>query len=232
MRSLIRPLLIGLAPICLVLGLAGCASGPSPTAEQDLVDKATLSVQGMMTAREGHDAQPLLRRAIGVVVCPELFRASFVVGGAGGDCVLASRGSNGWSNPAFYQLSTGSLGLQVGVQDTELMLLILSQRALQAVIDDQFKIGGSANLAFATLGTGVEGATTAAMRADIVAFARNRGLYAGLSLDGSLLSSLSSWDSGYYGRVLGPQDILLGGQGSNPGAAPLREILARFSGGP
>jgi len=226
------PMIRTVLAMCLAVSVAGCVGSASPTQEQDLVDRATLSVQGMMTAREGQDARPLLRRAFGAVICPELFRASFVVGGEGGYCVLVARGPNGWSNPAFYQLSSGSLGLQVGIQDTQLMLLILTQRGLQAVIDDQFKIGGDANLAFATLGTGIEGDTTAALRADILAFARNRGLYAGLALDGSLLSTLSAWNAEYYGRPLGPQGIVLGNEGNNPAAAPLREILARFSGAP
>jgi lipid-binding SYLF domain-containing protein len=213
----------------LLLGLSACASG-SPTAEQDLVDRSTLTVQGMMTAREGRDARPLLQRAFGVLVCPQLFKAGFVFGGSGGECVLSGRGPNGWSNPAFYQLSSGSFGLQAGIQDSELMLIVLSQRGLQAIIDDQFKIGGAAQLAFATLGTGVEGATTAALHADVVAFARSRGLFAGLSLDGSLISVNSAWNAAFYARPIGAQELVLEGQGNNPGAAPLREMLARFSG--
>ena len=222
---MLRPLLAGL----LLLGVAACATG-SPTEEQDLVDRSTLTVQGMMTAREGHDARPLLQRSFGVLICPQLFKAGFVLGGSGGVCVLEGRGQNGWSNPAFYQLSSGSVGLQVGIQDSELMLIVLTQRGLQALIDDQFKVGGAAGLAFATLGTGVEGATTAALRADVVAFSRNRGLFAGLSLDGSLISVKSAWNAAYYGRPIGAQEIVLEGQGNNPGAAPLREMLARFSG--
>ncbi len=222
---MLRSFLAGLLLLC----VAACATG-SPTEEQDLVDRSTLTVQGMMTAREGHDALPLLRRAYGVLICPQLFKAGFVLGGSGGVCVLAGRGANGWSNPAFYQLSSGSVGLQVGIQDSELMLIVLTQRGLQALIDDQFKIGGSAGLAFATIGTGVEGATTAALRADVVAFARSRGLFAGLALDGSLVSVKSAWNAAYYGRPIGAQEIVLEGQGTNPGAAPLREMLARFSG--
>ncbi len=219
-----------------LLCLAGCATGSPTTEEQDLVDRSTLTVQGMMTAREGHDAQPLLQRARGVLVCPQLFKAGFVLGGSGGGCVLVGRGmpgpggGGGWSSPAFYQLSSGSIGLQVGIQDSELMLIVLTQRGLQALIDSQFKIGANAGLAFATLGTGVEGATTAALRADIVAFSRSRGLFAGLSLDGSLIDVLSRWNAAYYGRPIGAQEIVLEGQGNNPGAAPLREMLARFSG--
>ncbi len=212
-----------------LLVLAGCAGSGSPTQEQDLVDRSTLTVQGMMTAREGRDARPLLQRATGVLICPQLFKAGFVLGGAGGTCVLSARGQNGWSNPAFYQISSGSVGLQAGIQDSEVMLIVLTRRGLQALIDDQFKIGAAAGLAFATVGTGVEGATTAALRADVVSFARSRGLFAGLSLDGSLVSVMSAWNAAYYGRPIGSQEILLQGQGNNPGAAPLREMLARFS---
>ena len=208
-----------LAAVLLVL--AGCAGNGSPTQEQELVDRSTLTVQGMMTAREGRDARPLLQRATGVLICPQLFKAGFVLGGAGGPCVLAARGPNGWSSPAFYQLSSGSVGLQAGIQDSEVMLIVLTQRGLQALIDNQFKIGAAAGLAFATVGTGVEGATTAALRADVVSFARSRGLFAGLSLDGSLVSVKSAWNAAYYGRPIGAQGDPAGGPGQQPGGGAL-----------
>jgi lipid-binding SYLF domain-containing protein len=223
---MIRTILAGVLTLCLV----ACAGTGSPTEQQDLVDRATLTVQGMMTAPEGHDARPLLQKAYGVLICPQMFRASFVLGGQGGNCVLSGRGPQGWSNPAFYQFASGSVGLQAGIQDSELMLIVLTQKGLQALIDDQFKIGADASLAFATLGTGIEGDTTAALRADIVAFARSRGLYAGLALDGSLISVRSAWNAAYYGAPLGAQEIVIENHGNNPGAAPLREMLARFSG--
>lgn len=212
-----------------LLCLAGCASG-LPSEQQDLVDRSTLTVQAMMTSSQGRDARPLLQRATGVLVCPQLFKASFLLGGAGGQCVLAGRGPNGWSSPAFYQISSGSLGLQAGIQDSELMLIVLTKKGMQALIDNQFKIGANAGVAFTTLGAGIEGATTAALRADIVAFARSRGLFLGVSLDGSIISVKSAWNAAYYGRPIGAQEIVLEGQGNNPGAAPLREMLARFSG--
>lgn len=221
---MIRPILAAL----LALVLSACASSTgSPIEQQDLVDRATLTVQGMMAAREGQDARPLLQRARGVLICPQLFKAGFVVGGQGGNCVLVGRGAQGWSNPAFYQFSAGSVGLQVGLQDSELMLIVLTDRGLQALIDDQFQIGGSAGLAFATLGTGVEGGTTAALHADVVAFSRSRGLFAGLSLDGSFVGVRSAWNTAYYGGPTAAQQLVLQGEGNNPGAAPLREILAR-----
>ena len=173
----------------------------------------------------------MLRRAKGALICPRIFKAGFILGGQGGDCVLVGRGPEGWTPPAFYAVGSGSFGLQIGVQDSELVFLILTERGLRAVLDSQFKIGADAGIAVATIGAGLEGDTTAALRADIVAFAKSRGLFAGVSLQGSIISSRSEWNQIYYGQPLAASQIVLQGMGSNPGAAPLRETLARYAGG-
>jgi lipid-binding SYLF domain-containing protein len=201
------------------------------TEQQTLVDRATLTAQDMFGPDSAHEARSMLRRAKGALVCPRIFKAGFIIGGQGGDCVLVSRGPAGWSAPAFYQVGSGSIGLQIGVQDSELVFLVLTDRGLQAVLDSQFKIGADATIAVATLGAGLEGDTTAALRADIVAFAKSRGLFAGVSLQGSIISSNSGWNQAYYGRPLAAQQIVNQGEASNPGAAPLQEMLARFAGG-
>lgn len=216
--------------LLLVLGVLAPLRAQAQLREQDLVDRATLTVQGMMTAREGRDAIGLMRQARGVLVCPQVFKAGFVIGGQGGNCVLVGRGAAGWSSPAFYDLSAGSIGLQAGLQDSQVLFIVLTDRGLQSIIDDQFKFGAEAGLAFATLGTGVSGAATATLKADVVAFARSRGLYAGLSLDGSLITVKSEWNAAYYGQPIAAQQLVLQNQGNNPGAAPLREMLGRFSG--
>ncbi len=216
--------------LLLAIGVLTPLQAQAQLREQDLVDRATLTVQGMMAAREGRDAIGLMRRARGALVCPQVFKAGFVIGGQGGNCVLVGRGPNGWSSPAFYDLSAGSFGLQAGIQDSQVLFIVLTERGLQAIIDDQFKFGAEAGLAFATLGTGVSGSTTAALKADVVAFARSRGLFAGLSLDGSLISVKSAWNAAYYGQPIAAQQLVLQNQGNNPGAAPLREMLGRFSG--
>jgi lipid-binding SYLF domain-containing protein len=201
------------------------------TEQQSLVDRATLTVQDMF----GPDAAsetPIkaLKQAKGALVCPRIFKAGFILGGQGGDCVLVSRGAGGWSSPAFYTMGSGSIGLQIGVQDSELVLLVMTERGLQAVLNSQFKFGGDAGIAVATLGAGVEGDTTTALRADIVAFAKSRGLFAGVSIQGSVISSNADWNRIYYGRPLASQQIINQGEGGNPGSAPLREMLGRFGG--
>jgi SH3 domain-containing YSC84-like protein 1 len=201
------------------------------TEQQSLVDRSTLTVQDLFGPGSSRDQRSLLQNAKGALICPRIFKAGFFFGGQGGDCVLVSRGPGGWSAPAFYQVGSGSFGLQIGVQDSELVFLVLTDRGLHAVLDSQFKIGADATIAIATLGAGLEGDTTAALRADIVAFAKSRGLFAGVSLQGSIISSNSGWDQVYYGQPLAASQIVLQGEANNPGAAPLRETLARFTSG-
>ena len=201
---------------------------------QALVDRATLSVQEMMTEGDPpavEDARRLLRRARAVVVCPQVFRAGFILGGQGGGCVMLGRDAAGsWSAPAFYGLSSASLGFQIGMQDMQIMMLIMNEPALVALMDSQFKFGADASLSVATIGAGIAGATTSAAGADIVAIARARGLFAGIALEGSLLTARSGWNQAYYGQEFGPRQIVLAMQANNPGADPLRGALMRHGG--
>lgn len=210
--------------------LAGCGTTPRQGEEQGLVDRATLSVQEILG--EGHDrlnAASLLPRARAVIVCPRIFRAGFFFGGEGGGCVLVGRDAAGsWSSPAFYTLGSGSFGLQAGIQDLQIIMLIMNDRALNAVLDTQLTLGADASLAVATYGGSVQASTTTAVGADIVAFARARGLYAGLTLEGSLLSARSEWNRGYYRQEVGPRQIVVAMGAHNPGADPLRAALMRF----
>ncbi len=222
---MIRILLVALLALLAVGGPAR-----AQTDQQALVDRATLTVQDMFTGQNAGDALSLLRRAKGALICPRVFKAGFILGGSGGGCVLVSRGTGGWSSPAFYNIGSGSFGLQAGVQDSQIVFLVLTERGFHAILDSQFKIGADASIAVATIGAGVEGSTTAALRADIVAFAKSRGLFAGISVQGSIISSDSGWDQAYYGKPLAAQQIVLQGEGSNPGAQPLREMLLKFSG--
>jgi lipid-binding SYLF domain-containing protein len=201
--------------------------------QQALVDRATLTVQEMMSDGDPNalrDATTTLSRARAVIICPRIFRAGFLFGGQGGDCVLTARdGAGSWSSPAFYTIGSASFGLQIGVQDMSVMMMILTDKGLNAVMDSQFKIGADASVAVAAIGAGIAGATTAAVGADIVSFARTRGLYAGISLEGSLLSSRSDFNQGYYGQPVAARQIVVAMQAHNPAADPLRATLMRYS---
>lgn len=141
-----------LAALLLLVPLAARAQ----TEQQALVDRSTLTVQEMFTREHASDALSLLRQSKGALVCPRVFKAGFIIGGSGGGCVLVARGTGGWSSPAFYTIGSGSFGLQAGVQDSEVVFLILTERGLHAVLDSQFKFGADASIAVATFGAGVE----------------------------------------------------------------------------
>jgi lipid-binding SYLF domain-containing protein len=197
--------------------------------QQETVDRAALAVQDLMNDNTGKDAQSVLRRARAVMICPRVFKAGFLFGGQGGTCVLTARDAAGsWSSPAFYGLGGASFGFQAGMQDAEVAFLIMTQRGLTAIMDSQLKLGADAAATFVDLGGGVEGATTMAFNADVVGFSRARGLYAGISLGGSMLSSKSDWNAAYYGRPVGVQQVVLTMEATNPAADPLRAVLSRY----
>ncbi|MCQ8279145.1 lipid-binding SYLF domain-containing protein [Acetobacteraceae bacterium KSS8] len=223
------------ALVMALAGLGGCVDSNIPTAErqqkqQALVDRATLTAQDVLDWHQnGGQAQRYLARAKAVMICPSIFRMGFLLAGSGGGCVMLARdGGGSWSAPAFYSMNSGSLGLQAGIQDAELMMFVMTRKGLTAMMDSQFKIGADASIAIATLGAGMEGATTAALRADIVAVEKAKGLFAGIALQGSMISSDSAGDRAYYGQPVGPEDILVAMRVNNQGADPLRSTLMRF----
>jgi len=224
----VRELLAAVCIATLLLCRVAYAQGP----EQTLVDRSTLTIQDLMTQRVSEDPHIMLSRARAVIICPRVFKAGFIFGGAGGNCVLLARAGNGtWSYPAFFGIGSGSVGFQIGIQDSELVMMILTERGLNAVLDSQFKLGADASVAVADLGGGVGGSTTAAVGADIVAFAMNRGLFAGVAVDGSIMSLHSDWNRAYYGQPYSAREIVEQMVAANPGADPLRSVLTRFGGG-
>jgi SH3 domain-containing YSC84-like protein 1 len=209
----------------LLLCRAAYAQGP----EQTLVDRSTLAVEDLMTQGVSQDPRIMLGRARAVMICPRVFKAGFIIGGAGGSCVLLARGGNGtWSYPAFYGIGSGSVGFQIGIQDSELVLLIMTEKGLNAVMDSQFKFGADVSVAVATVGGTIGGSTTAAIGADIVAFAMNRGLFGGVALDGSIMALRSDWNTAYYGQPYSGRQLVVQMAAANPGADPLREVLTRY----
>jgi lipid-binding SYLF domain-containing protein len=220
---------VAMAALAMLALLQASCSANSPGEQQTLVDRATLTVQDMMTQTVSKDPKDLLRRAKAVMICPRIFKAGFFFGGEGGNCVLLARAGNGtWSYPAFYTIGSGSFGLQIGIQDSQILMLIMTQHGLNAVLDSQIKLGADASIAVATLGAGIQGSTTAAVGADIVAFSAARGLYGGISLEGSVMSAQTPWNQSYYGQPLAARQLVMQMQGGNPGADPLRDVLTRF----
>lgn len=184
---------------------------------------------GYESLREG------LKGAHGVLIFPSLVRGGLVVGATGGTGVLLARGAGsrgdgtetGWSSPAFYTLGGLNVGLLAGGETAQVVVLVNSQAALERLLSNSVKLGAEASVA---LGAGGKG-RAANIRADFITYARTRGAYAGLSLEGSVLDVRRTLNRAYYGQAVGVSDILIQRTVAQPHADALREAVARRSGG-
>ncbi|WP_438381963.1 lipid-binding SYLF domain-containing protein [Asaia sp. BMEF1] len=212
--------------VLLATGLTAFPAMATST-QQALVDRATLAVQDIFQGTTPNSrAQRYLAKARAVMVCPSVFRMSIVFGGAGGGCLLLSRDARGsWSDPAFYTLSSASMGIQLGVESSELMFFVMSDRGLQALLDSQFKFSAGASASFANMGSGIESGSAGASNTDILALQKSSGLFAGASLGGSKLTIDSSANRAFYNQPVGPEDIVISMRVNNTGADPLRRVL-------
>ena len=194
-----------------------------------LVAKATSTVERLR--RDGslqRDFEAKLARARAVLIVPDLVKGGFIVGAEWGTGVLLARDEAGqWSGPAFYSVASGSVGLQIGVQDAEAIFVIMSDAGLRAVMENRFKAGADAGIAVAHVGAGAEAATTSNAGADIYAFNKAMGAYGGASLEGSGILPRHSWNAAYYGGNPTPADIVIARQLDNNQASRLKDLLAR-----
>lgn len=161
-----------------------------------------------------------------MIIIPSLVKGGFILGGEGGSGVLMVRGRDGsWSNPSFVTMAAGSIGLQIGVQTAEVLFLIMTDKGLQSVMQDEFKLGADASVAVGPIGAGVEAGTTANFRADILSFSRTQGLFGGVSFEGSLIKPRLSWNERYYGRPVSVREVVIDRRVSAPGAEALRRAV-------
>lgn len=163
--------------------------------------------------------------AVAVLIVPKRVRAGLIFGGSGGVGVLLARdASTGeWGQPVFYNLGGASVGLQAGGERSEVVLLLQSQDALDSFLSPKLQLGAEAAVAAGPVGAGTgENAT-----AEILTFVRSKGLYAGATLDGTLIQPATERNAGYYGADVTPADILVRKSVQNAHADGLRSDLAR-----
>ncbi len=207
--------------------LAAPLAAQAQSSQQVTVDGARKVLADLRHDKAFGNAVQLMRQAHGVFIVPKLIKGGFIVGGEGGNGVIMVHNKGGWSAPAFYAIGAASFGLQAGLQQSELIMLIMTQKGVDGVLHDNFKIGAQAGIAVVTLGSGVEGAIGGASPPDIVVWSSSTGLYGGLTVDGSVIRAQPNLDSEFYGRKLTSRDVLFGGLDS-PRAAVLRKEMNAF----
>ncbi len=211
-------------------GLSSCADfrHEPPTVADNLVTHAADTVERFKTLPQMADFKQEIINARAIVVLPTVFKAGYFLGGEGGNGVLVVRGAEGvWSHPAFYTLGGASFGLQIGVQDTEIVLVLRSDKALEAVLEHQGKLGADLGLTVGLVGMGVEASTTTALGPDVLAFANSIiGLYGGATLEGAALVRRTDLNEAFYAPGATPRGIVFENKYSNPKAEALRAALA------
>jgi lipid-binding SYLF domain-containing protein len=199
------------------------------TEQQEVVERSRITFDKLITHPDFAELPDYVRRSKAVLIFPSLLKAGFGLGGEGGTGVLLVRDERlGWSDPAFYTLAAGSLGLQIGGQVSEAVFTVMSKRALDALIDNQMKFGGDMSVAAGPTGKRLQAAATTHFGSDVYSFAATEGLFAGVSFDGAGVLKRDSWNAAYYGAGATPYAILIERKVSNPNARVLRNSLASY----
>lgn len=198
------------------------------TPQQELIDKSRITFEKLITSVEFGELPGYMKRAKAVVIFPELYKGGFILGAEGGRGVLSARGADGWSQPAFYDLAAGSLGLQIGGQVSEVVLTIMSDKALDAVLSDQLKFGGDMSIAVGPIGKGLGADTTTNLQADVYSFAKTAGLFGGVSFEGAGIIKKDDWNRAYYGQGATPRGIVMEGRFKNPNTYALLKSLQPY----
>lgn len=165
----------------------------------------------------------LLDKADCVVVFPSVLKAAFIVGGSYGRGAMTCRtGKNfegPWGAPTMMALEGGSLGFQLGGQATDFVLLLMNDRAANAILSSKVKLGGEASAAAGPVGRDASAETDVTMRAEILSYSRSRGLFAGVSLAGSTIRPDNSANEQIYGQKISAKEIVLSGEMAAPASA-------------
>jgi lipid-binding SYLF domain-containing protein len=177
--------------------------------QQRIVDRCTAAIQRMRESGRFPNLDPLLAKASGVMIFPRVIKASLIFGGEGGNGVFVTRRADGgWSPPAFYSLGAGSAGFQLGYQEATVVLFFMNRAAVMSAVDHGITLGSDVSVAAGTIGD--SGSDTAKSTAsDVYQLVDVGGLFAGVSLDGTVVGARERFNAAYYGGHIGADRILL-----------------------
>ncbi len=217
--------------VCLGLLIAGTVYGANK--EQKRLENSGVVMQEIMNLPDGIPKE-VMENAKCVIVFPSVLKAAFVVGASYGRGAMVCRTGKDfhgpWGAPAMYALEGGSVGFQIGGQATDLVLLVMNDRGASSILDSKVKLGGDASVAAGPVGRDATANTDAYMRAEILSYSRTRGLFAGISLEGSTLRPDEDATADVYGRKLTAREIVLGGSiGIPKSGRHLVEVLQKNS---
>lgn len=197
-------------------------------ADDERLKNATAVVTEMAGAGATGISPDFMHKARCVAVIPGVKKAALGIGGQYGRGYILCRKDNGWSAPGAIRIEGGSIGLQIGGSATDVILLVMNDRGMDHLLSSRFKVGVDAAVAAGPVGREASAQTDATMMAEILAWSRSRGLFAGISLEGSTLREDSGENKDLYGREISNRAIVRGDVKPPAAAVPLIEALEKY----
>jgi len=207
------------------------AERTSPSELNDEAERATRCaevLQALVDAEDGSIPKELLQRAWGVAVIPHVVKGALGIGGRWGKGLVAQRHDDGsWSSPAFVSVGGASYGFQIGVEATDLVLIFTDKSGLDSLLDDKLKLGADATVTAGPLGRKAEIGTNVTLDSAIYAYSRSKGLFAGVALDGAVVTLDDDANEKVYGSRISHQALLRGHVESGPTVTPFLKALQK-----
>ena len=216
--------------VLLIALTSGLVLGNTKESVKRLEDSATVFSEIMNTPDKGIP-QDLLEKAYCVVIVPGLKKGAFVIGGQYGKGYLSCRNKDreGWSAPGTVRVEGGSVGLQIGGSETDLVMLVMNRRGADKLLSSEFTLGAEGEVAAGPVGRSSTAETDALMHAEILSWSRSRGVFAGIALKGATLRQDLDDNETLYGKKLDNREIVTGGIAPPAAADKLLSLLGRYS---
>jgi lipid-binding SYLF domain-containing protein len=190
------------------LALATPALAADSKSEVERIEKSIATLSELIRTPDDAIPEHILRRAEAIVVIPTLVKGGFVIGAEHGKGIMSvRRAGGGWSLPSFVQMSGGSIGWQIGVQSVDLVLLVMNKDGVDNLLNSEFKLGADASVAAGPVGRSAQAGTDATMEAKILAYSRAKGLFAGVTLQGSALKDDEDANGDFYGKKATAKEV-------------------------
>jgi len=204
--------------------------GPNTKEGASQATKAAKVFNEIMGTPDKGIPNDLLNKAECVLVFPNVIKGGFIVGGQGGRGVASCRTPSGWSAPAYFEIKGGSVGLQIGGQSTDFVLLVMNESGMRSLLSDKFELGGEASVAAGPVGRSTAASTDVKMDAQMLSYSRSKGLFGGISLKGSVISPEKSDMEGTYGKGIKAETILAASKTRAPAEVQVfPNALAQYS---
>ncbi|PYX90397.1 MAG: hypothetical protein DMG68_02015 [Acidobacteria bacterium] len=224
-----KRLLVLCVIVCLAVSALGQAEEKSDNKAVERVQSAATVLNEIQSAPDQGIPEDVLGSAECVAIVPSLLKGGFIVGARYGRGVASCRTPKGWSAPAFFMVSGGSVGLQIGGQAVDLVMLIMNKEGMDNLLSSKFQLGADASVAAGPVGRHAEGSTDWKMRAQVLTYSRARGVFAGVTLNGARVTQDKDSTREFYGRMVPFKTALTGTVDAPKGAYPLLETLSKWA---